>query len=76
MLHYVATMISSLLAVGTLTLIVSFLARDWRTIVWALRNDHQFHPMPLPIGARITLHDRRPRVISVRSQSVPRRAAA
>jgi len=76
MLQGVATFVSSVVALGGLALIVSFLARDWRMIVRALRNDRQFHPLPLPVQARVTLHDRRARVISVRSQSVPRHAAA
>lgn len=76
MLQGVATFISSMIALGGLALIVSFLMQDWRMIVRALRNDRQFHLLPLPVQARVTLHDRRARVISVRSQSVPQRAAA
>lgn len=76
MLQSVATVISSMLAIGALALIVGFLARDWRTIVRALRNDRRFPPLPLAVRARVTPHDRRARVISVRSQSAPRHAAA
>jgi len=76
MMQNVATMVSSLLAMGALALTVSLLVRDWRLVMRALRNSRQFHPLPLPIQARVTLHDRRARVISVRSQSVPQHAAA
>ena len=76
MLHGVATLVSSIIALGALALIVSLVSRDWRTIMRALRNSRQFHPLPLPVQARVTLHDRRACVISVRSQSVPRHAAA
>lgn len=76
MLQGFATFGSSMIALGGLALIVSLLTRDWRTIVRAIRNDRQFFPLPLPIQARVTLHDRRARVISVRSQSSPRHAVA
>lgn len=76
MMQNVAVIVSSLLAMGALALIVSLLARDWRLVMRALRNDRHFHPLRLPIQARVTLHDRRARVISVRSQSSPRLAAA
>jgi hypothetical protein len=76
MIQTVATLVSSMLAMGALALIASFLAQDWRMVVRAIRNNRQFHPLPLPVQARVTLHDRRARVISVRSQSVPQRAAA
>jgi hypothetical protein len=76
MLQSVATVISSMLVIGALALIVSFLVRDWRMIMRALCNDHRFQPLPLPVRARVTPHDRRARVISVRSQSAPRHAAA
>ena len=76
MMQDVATVVSSMLAIGALALIVSLLIGDRRMIMRALRNDRQFHPLPLPIQARVTLHDRRARVISVRSQSSPQRAAA
>jgi len=76
MMQDVAVIVSSLLAMGALALIVSLLARDWRLVMRALRNDRQFQPSRLPVQARVTLHDRRARVISVRSLSVPQRAAA
>ena len=76
MMQDFAVIVSSLLAMGALALIVSLLIGDRRMIMRALRNDRQFHPLPLPIQARVTLHDRRARVISVRSQSSPQRAAA
>jgi hypothetical protein len=76
MLQDAATVVSSMIAIGAFALIVTLLARDWRMVMRALRNDRQFHPLPLPVQARITLHDRRARVISVRSQSSPQRAAA
>ena len=76
MMQSVAAIVSSMLAMGALALIVSLLAQDWRMVMRALRNRRQFHPLPLPVQARVTLHDRRARVISVRSQSVPQRAAA
>jgi len=76
MMQNVAAIVSTMLAMGALALVVSLLAQDWRTVMRALRNSRQFHPLPLPIQARVTLHDRRARVISVRSQSVPQRAAA
>ena len=76
MLQGIATVVSSMLAMGALALIASLLVRDWRMVMRALRNDRQFHPLPLPIQARVTWHDRRARVISVRSQSVPQHAVA
>lgn len=76
MMQIVAAMISTMLAMGALALIVSLLAQDWRMVMRALRNSRHFHPLPLPVQARVTLHDRRAHVISVRSQSVPQRAAA
>lgn len=76
MLQGVAIVVSSILAMGALALIVTVLDRDWRMVMRALRNNRQFHPLPLPVQARITLHDRRAHVVSVRSQSVPRHAAA
>jgi len=76
MMQNIAVIVSSLLAMGALALIVGLLVRDWRLVMRALRNSRQFHPLPLAIQARITLHDRRARVISVRSQSSPRLAAA
>ena len=76
MMQSVAAIVSSMLAMGALALIVSLLAQDWRTVMRAIRNSRQFHPLPLPVQARVTLHDRRARVISVRSQSSPQRAAA
>ena len=76
MMQSVATIVSSMVAMGALALIVSLLAQDWRMVMRAIRNSRQFHPLPLPVQARVTLHDRRARVISVRSQSVPQRAAA
>ena len=75
MMQDVATALSSMIACGMLALIVSLVARDWRMVMRAIRNS-QFHPLPLPVQARVTSHDRRARVISVRSQSVPQRAAA
>jgi len=76
MMQSVAAIVSSMLAMGALALIVSLLAQDWRTVMRAIRNSRQFHSLPLPVQARVTLNDRRARVISVRSQSVPQRAAA
>ena len=76
MMQDVSTVISSMIACGMLALIVNLLARDWRMVMRAIRNDRQFFPLPLPVQARVTDHDRRARVISVRSQSVPQRAAA
>jgi len=76
MMQDFAVIVSSLLAMGALALIVGLLVRDWGLAMRALRNVRQFHPLSLPIQARVTLHDRRARVISVRSQSSPQRAAA
>jgi len=76
MMQGIAVIVSSLLAMGALALIVSMLFRDWRLVMRALRNNCQFYPLALPVQARVTLHDRRARVISVRSQSFPQRAAA
>jgi len=76
MMQTVAVIVSSLLAMGALALIASLLVRDWRLVMRALHNSRQFHPLPLPVQPRIALHDRRARVISVRSQSSPQRAAA
>jgi len=76
MMQSFAVLVFSMLAMGALALIVSLLAQDWWMVMRAIRNSRQFHPLPLPVQARVTLHDRRARVISVRSQSVPQRAAA
>ena len=76
MMQGIAVIVSSLLAMGALALIVSMLVRDWRLVMRALRNNCHFYPLALPVQARVTLHDRRARVISVRSQSFPQRAAA
>lgn len=76
MLQGVAIVVSSILAMGAFALIAAILDRDWRMVMRAFRNNRQFHPLPLPVQARITLHDRRAHVVSVRSQSVPQRVAA
>ena len=76
MLQAVAIVISSMLAIGALALIGGLLAHDRQAIVRALRNDRRFDALRLAMQPRIARHDRRACVISVRSQSAPRHAAA
>ena len=76
MLHTVATMGSLILAVGALALIANILVEDWQMVVRAFRNAPQFQPLPIVIQARVTISDRRARVIGISSQSIPRRAVA
>ena len=76
MLHSVATMGSLILAIGALALIANILAEDWQMVVRAFRNAPQFQPLPIAIQARVTISDRRARVIGISSQSIPQRAAA
>lgn len=76
MLQTVATILSTMLALGALALIVGILADDWRSVIRALRNIRNYQPLPLPVHARVAIHDRRARVVCVSSQSAPRRAVA
>ena len=76
MLQTVATITSLTLAVGALALIIALLADDWQMVVRAIRNARQFQPLPLAVQARVTISDRRARVLRVSSQSAPQRAAA
>ena len=76
MLQNVATIISTSLAMGALALIAYILADDWRSVVRALRNVRQYQPLPLAVHPRVTIGDRRARVVRVSSQSAPRRAVA
>jgi hypothetical protein len=76
MLQTVATIRSLILAFGALALIAAVLADDWQLVVRAFRNAPQFQPLPLAVQARVTISDRRPRVVKVSSQSAPQRAAA
>jgi hypothetical protein len=76
MLQTVATISSLILAIGALALIAAVLANDWQMVVRAFRNAPQFQPLPLAVQARVTISDRRARVVGVSSQSVPQRAAA
>jgi hypothetical protein len=76
MLQIVATLLSTMLALGALALIVAILADDWRSVVRALRNIRDYQPLPLAVQPRIAMQDRRARVVRVSSQSAPRRAAA
>jgi len=76
MLQNVATIVSISLAMGALALIAYILSDDWRSVVRALRNIRDYQPIPLAVQPRVTIGDRRARVIRVSSQSIPRRAAA
>jgi hypothetical protein len=76
MLQNVATIISTILAVGALSLVASMVADDWRSVVRALRNIREYQPLPLPVQPRVTIGERRARVVRVSSQSSPQRAAA
>lgn len=76
MLQTVATISSLILAIGALALIAAVLANDWQMVVRAFRNAPQFQPLPLAVQARVTIGDRRARVVRVSSQSVPQRAVA
>jgi hypothetical protein len=76
MLQTVATISSLILAIGALALMAALLADDWQMVVRAFRNAPQFQPLPLAVHARVTISDRRARVVRVSSQSVPQRAAA
>ena len=76
MLQNVATIVSISLATGALALIAYVLADDWRSVVRALRYAREYQPLPLAIQPRLTIGDRRARVVRIRSQSAPRRAAA
>ncbi len=76
MLQTVATISSLILAIGALALIAALLANDWHMVVRAFRNAPQFQPLPLAVQARVTIGDRRARVVGIRAQSAPQRAAA
>ena len=76
MLQNVATIISTIMAVSALLLIAGMLADDWRSVVRALRNVRQYQPLPLPVQPRVTVSERRARIVRVSSQSSPQRAAA
>ena len=76
MLQNVATIISIVLAVGALSLIAGMVKDDWRSVMRALRNIRQYQPLPLPVQPRMTVGERRARVVRVSSQSSPQRAAA
>ena len=76
MLQNVATIVSITLALGALALIAHILADDWRSVVRALRNTRDYQPLPLAVKPRLTIGDRRARVVGIRSQSAPRRAVA
>jgi hypothetical protein len=67
---------SLILAGGALALIANILVEDWRMVMRAFRNAPQFQPLPIAIQARVTISDRRARVIGISSQSIPQRAAA
>lgn len=76
MVQMIATLISTILALGALALIVGIVADDWRSVVRALRNIRDYQPLPLAVQPRVTIQDRRARVVRVSSQSAPRHAAA
>ena len=76
MLQNVATIISIVLATGALSLIAGMVKDDWRSVMRALRNIRQYQPLPLPVQPRMTVGERRARVVRVSSQSSPQRAAA
>lgn len=76
MVQTIATLVSTILALGALALIVGIVADDWRSVVRALRNIPDYQPLPLAGAPRVAMQDRRARVVRVSSQSVPRRAAA
>jgi hypothetical protein len=76
MVQTIATLVSTILALGALALIVGIVADDWRSVVRALRNVREYQPLPLAVEPRVATQDRRARVVRVSSQSVPQRAAA
>ena len=75
MLQYVATAASCMIVVGTLALIVGFLAEDWEKVKATLSVRRPGGPIPPPAPRRHAA-DRRPRVVRVSPQSAPRHAAA
>ncbi len=76
MLQSVATLLSLLIATGTVALIAATLTDEWRTILRAVRNGGELGLLPLPAQGRATAHVQRARIVRVRSQSAPQRAAA
>jgi hypothetical protein len=75
MLQSVATLSSVLIMSAMVAVIVAMLADDWFAITSALGVKQASTPAPLPAAARASGH-RRARVVRIRSQSAPLRAAA
>ncbi len=75
MLQIVATLISTLLALGALAVITGVLADDWRNVVRALGFGRTARIASLP-ALRPRFGDRRACVVRVSPQSAPQRAAA
>jgi hypothetical protein len=75
MLQSVATLSSVLIMSAMVAIIVAMLADDWRAIMAALGLKQAMTADPLPAAARTSGH-RRARVVRIRSQSAPLRAAA
>jgi hypothetical protein len=76
MLQIVATLVSLVIASSALALIVGILADDWRSVARAPRHARQFQPSPLAVQPRVTIEDRRPRIVWLSSRPAPERAAA
>ena len=75
MLQSVATLSSVLVMFGMVAVIVAVLADDWQVVIAALAGKPVTANQPLPVAIRST-GDRRARVVRIRSQSAPLRAAA
>lgn len=75
MLQSVATLSSVLIMSAMVAIIVAMLADDWRAITAALGVKQAMTADLLPAAARTSGH-RRARVVRIRSQSAPLRAAA
>ncbi len=76
MLQIVATLISTLLALGALAVIAGVLADDWHDVARALGFGRMARTAPLPAQRPRSGGDRHARVVRVSPQSAPQRAAA
>ncbi|WP_420138225.1 hypothetical protein [Sphingomonas sp.] len=74
MLQSVATLSSVLIMSAMIAVIVAILADDWQAVTTALGLKPTATPAPLPAAMRSA--GRRARVVRIRSQSAPLRAAA
>ena len=75
MLQSVATLSSVLIMFGMVAVIVAVLADDWQAVIAALAGKPVTANQSPPSAIRST-GDRRARVVRIRSQSAPLRAAA